>query len=357
MTAPTLNIGSELILEGTTVNAPSLTLPSGASIDLDSGKISAAGTFSNSGVIRMGNTGAATIRANLLTNDGVLMGKGTIQAVVTNNSNMGFSGDVFFTEDAQNNPGSLIAISGGAGATFYGDVTNNGELRVGAGCTATFYGSFSGSGTTGTGMVYMDGDMMPGSSPGEMSFGGDVVFGMAASLEAELAGTGIGQFDSIDVAGDLVLAGTLDVMLYGGFNPVDGDTFDILDWGTLSGTFGMVNLPGLTEGLDWDESNLYITGEISVMSELALLEGDANRDGVVSADDYASVQGNFGDTGPAGLPGDANGDGAVSADDYASVQGNFGATAGLGGETTVPEPATLALLAIGGLAMLKRRFR
>ena len=79
--------------------------------------------------------------------------------------------------------------------------------------------------------------------------------------------------------------------------------------------------------------------------------GDANNDTLVSADDYASVQGAFGNTGAIGIPGDANCDGLVSADDYASVQGNFGATYG---GAPIPEPATIGLLAIGGLAMLRR---
>ena len=87
----------------------------------------------------------------------------------------------------------------------------------------------------------------------------------------------------------------------------------------------------------------------------ALLPGDANGDGVVSADDYSSVQSNFANTGHAGIPGDATGDGMVSADDYAAVQSNFGDTTGLGGETTVPEPGMIGLLAIGGLALLRRR--
>ncbi len=88
-----------------------------------------------------------------------------------------------------------------------------------------------------------------------------------------------------------------------------------------------------------------------------LLSGDANRDGVVSADDYGSVQSNFANTGHAGIPGDANGDGMVSADDYGSVQLNFGATAGMGSETTIPEPATLSLLVISGAGLLLNRRR
>ena len=87
--------------------------------------------------------------------------------------------------------------------------------------------------------------------------------------------------------------------------------------------------------------------------EPALLEGDANRDGVVSAGDYASVQANFGNTGVPGIFGDANGDGIVSAGDYASVQANFGNTASTSEVT--PEPATFSLLVIGGLVMLRRK--
>lgn len=85
------------------------------------------------------------------------------------------------------------------------------------------------------------------------------------------------------------------------------------------------------------------------------LLGDANGDGLVSADDYASVQANFGNTGVAGggLLGDANQDGLVSADDYASVQANFGNT--LAQPQQVPEPASLGLLTAGFCVLLRRR--
>jgi hypothetical protein len=91
-----------------------------------------------------------------------------------------------------------------------------------------------------------------------------------------------------------------------------------------------------------------------LVPEPALLAGDANCDGVVSASDYASVQASFGNTGVPGIHGDANGDGVVSAGDYASVQANFGNTAPAQ-VSNIPEPGMMSLLLIGGLAMLKRR--
>jgi hypothetical protein len=114
------------------------------------------------------------------------------------------------------------------------------------------------------------------------------------------------------------------------------------------------------------------------------LIGDANNDGVVSAGDYACIQANFGNTGDPngfllgdangdgvvsagdyaavmtgfGFPlspilGDANRDGVVSAGDYASVQANFG---NVRSDTApAPEPVTMAMLCIGGTALLRRR--
>jgi hypothetical protein len=48
-------------------------------------------------------------------------------------------------------------------------------------------------------------------------------------------------------------------------------SYDILNCNNLSGTFTTVNLPDLSPGLHWDDSNLYVTGIIHVVPEPATL--------------------------------------------------------------------------------------
>ncbi len=81
--------------------------------------------------------------------------------------------------------------------------------------------------------------------------------------------------------------------------------------------------------------------------------GDANLDGTVSFADFGIFQSGFGQPGNF-MDGDFNGDGMVSFADSGILQTNFGATTAPAA-VAVPEPATLALLALGGLTLLRRR--
>ena len=169
---------------------------------------------------------------------------------LTNNGSVGIS---FGTTDVFGdvaNTGSFTS-SGNSNTTFWDDVTNNGTMTVSTGSTAVFFGTLTGTGVGGAGIVFMEGDLRPGASPGIMNFGGDVIFGPSASAEIELAGLVAGSgHDQVNVAGDLSADGALDVVLQGGFDPALADTFDIFTYSSINGAFD-INLPMLNPGLDW----------------------------------------------------------------------------------------------------------
>jgi hypothetical protein len=106
---------------------------------------------------------------------------------------------------------------------------------------------------------------------GTLTVSGNVTFDAFADLLAQLQSPGVGASDKLVVSGALnLLAGSsLTLSLVSGYAPALGDSFDILDWGSISGAFGTVNKPALPSGLQWDESQLYTTGTISIVPEPA----------------------------------------------------------------------------------------
>jgi hypothetical protein len=84
----------------------------------------------------------------------------------------------------------------------------------------------------------------------------------------------------------------------------------------------------------------------------ARLPGDANEDGHVDISDLSILATNYEQPGAWGWgDGDFSHDGAVDISDLSILASNYETGAG----TPVPEPCTLALLGLGGAALLRRR--
>ena len=83
---------------------------------------------------------------------------------------------------------------------------------------------------------------------------------------------------------------------------------------------------------------------------VAPMAGDANSDGVVDQADYTIWYNHYGQTPATWADGDVTGDNIVDQADYTVWYNHYGQTG-----SNVPEPMTMALLAIGGVAMLRRR--
>jgi hypothetical protein len=144
-----------------------------------------------------------------------------------------------------------VTVSPGGSYHFTG-----GSLQIG-----TFIGD----------LVNNGGTLCPGTSPGLTEIQGSFTQ-LAGALEVELGGLLAGdEYDRLVVTDRMDLGGDLNVVLYGGFQPHAGDVFDIMDWGSVGGTFNDVNLPVMTSGLAWDASDLYRTGELRVVPEPATL--------------------------------------------------------------------------------------
>jgi T5SS/PEP-CTERM-associated repeat protein len=264
------------------------------------------------------------------------------------------------------NPGTLTSNNGltldfGGNITGFGTVStpnnvvkpliNNGHITGNVGQPITLPGYVKGVGTFDN--VSFTGTFSPGLSPTLLTVG-SISLAPSSTLVMELGGTTPGSgHDQIVASGELDFGGTLQVALINGFTPAAGQSFNLFDWGAVSGTFNTLSLPTLA-GLTWNTSQLYTNGVLSLVS--TGVPGDYNANGVVDAADYVVWRDNQGTT--HALPNDPIG-GTIGSLQYDQWRAHFGQTAGRGTSATanvaVPEPASLLLLAAAASAICVRR--
>ncbi|MCX6900480.1 MAG: PEP-CTERM sorting domain-containing protein [Verrucomicrobia bacterium] len=242
------------VIDGGTVNASTILVESSAVVNITAGNLlvtNAVGT------------------AVLLVRDAALtFNRGTIivdqLTVVTNNT----SSVMTFSAGLLRSGGS--SVSNGVAFTV-GDGVQSATLDL-LGGTHSFASGLSistNSSLIGSGGIFGSatnfGVIAPGHSVGTINITGDLTLADSSWLDMELAGPGTN--DVLDISGLLKAGGGLKLTLTNGYTGNIGDTFDLFNFGSLSGSFSQTNLPTLAADMEWNTSKLYTLGEIKIVPE------------------------------------------------------------------------------------------
>lgn len=333
---------------------------------------------------------------------------GTISANGGSDSHISAQDDVTFVSGSATTLLSNLQIDAQpaivqVGATFSGggDLINHaaGSLRLNNGAVL-------GVGLQNEGLLQLG----TGTARGDVA---DFIQTATGTLEINLGGTAINDFDRMVVSGAAQLGGSLFVSLTGGFTPALGNSFAVLSaTGGVTGTFDFRTLPSLGNGLvfdvvynptsvvleviqglapdfdldgdaDGDDIDLLVTeivamsngslfdltsdglvntldltewldlaGEINLPSGNPYRPGDANLDGVVDGSDFGVWNSNKFTVNSRWTRGDFTADGVIDGSDFSVWNSNKFTSSDAG--RLVPEP-TSGLLVIFGLGMLIMR--
>ena len=179
--------------------------------------------------------------------------------------------------------------------------------------TVNALGVIEGDGTV-TGAVSNSGIVRPGLSKGELVVDGSYVQTALGTLDIELAcPTG----DTLTVSGAVTLAGTLNLSLVFGSEPIAGQQFQIVTGSPVIGAFTTINAPpGVTVSVEPGAVVVTVTlgGPPAV--------GDIDGDGTIGITDFLALLAAWGPN--PGHPADLDGDGMVGITDFLLLLANWG---------------------------------
>ena len=124
----------------------------------------------------------------------------------------------------------------------------------------------------------------------------------------------------------------------------------------VAGTLQFGAQVAFVAGTDANEWQIQAVGnqvQVKYTGDAACIMGDVNCSGLVDDDDLSLLLANW-NIGTTWGTGDLNENGTVNDDDLSLLLANWGAGSAAAPEA-VPEPMTITLLALGGLALIRRR--
>ncbi|MEM7313133.1 MAG: integrin alpha, partial [Planctomycetota bacterium] len=256
----------------------------------------------NQGEIFLGDgfNGSLSVAASTISNSGLIHGVGRVSGAVTNNGSieaLDQFADLAFDDAVNNTTDGLIsvreslvrfrsgltnhgqfsvalgdatiignidnaslgkiAVGGESSLSILGDLAQNGTLSILEGSRVIVFDRFSGlGGSSGTGTLEVLGEFTIGASPGCVEFGGNLELAGTATTVIEVGGTAAGEYDKIFADGSISLDGDLIVELWdfgeGLYQPILGDTFNILTAERIDGQFVNMSFPTLDGSLSWN---------------------------------------------------------------------------------------------------------
>jgi uncharacterized repeat protein (TIGR01451 family) len=264
--------GTLLVQGGTSTVSGTLSTPlslSGGTLTINSAAAQSISTLTMAGGTLNGSAAVSLTGAAMTWSGGTIAGGGTL--TITAPSTVTVNGGGFIDGRPVTNAGTLkfnsssyLYMQNGAALTNNGtiDFQGDGNLYLNTGAaTLTNNGTFGKSGGSGTSSISIPTTNAAAgtikAASGTISFTNTLA--QAGTLNFPIAGAA--SFGKVSVSGNFALGGTLTVGTTGGYTPANGTPFQILSFGSSSGSFANKNLdyPSGTFVENYNPTNLTMT--------------------------------------------------------------------------------------------------